>query len=763
MSMRNYRILDCVDRPRYVGVQVEKGGRSSFTRTLRRGLYRFRVVADASEFDWEGLYIILNEFGNRNVRTGPWDFDLTRKNIPLVPAYRVYLNERRIGLWMFQRPSCTNIEEMTLEGEFGLLIEKEEKYTIRLEPYNAPKIYWNEVLFEIDTDDQLQPPFADGLATLERNWFWQYREQSAWVELQRKLETFGAFLAAPLAQSLAAGSAASSTPIIAGYEAKKTTELDIPILIADYRLNANRESLAATRILLENLLARPAWGNPEEDGYGHNGDMAAAYSICAAVQAYNWLYDDIGDLREKLLSRLERQMDIFLEQAVLNRGYWGGSILQDHGMVSNTLFGFSAYGMLGHSARAPVWLSFAVPRIRRTLDALPSDGVVPHSSHHALHAYMESLSCYRQAHLYATGEDIFESARIQVIPEAIRATLHEPSMRYLRTCCAAELQPLLYSGPFLAQLACDYQDAGALRLLRLIARHNRFDAHNHPRRLFSRYLGPLYSLMVLDERVETVAEPEPLETRLVLFADSGFALYRNMERDIMFGIACGPPVSHNSYFRARGPCDRLRGPAVSGTFTLVARGKKLIHQAPGGYRARSALGNVLLIDGKGQRYDKGLPMGEMAALWDGEDIESVRYDPRTGIGQVVLNLLPAYGKEHRLSRYQRRFQFRSNGDILLQDILVSEALHEYTWLFHTFASNAITGEGDVYTFAGEDAEVRITFLNPNEKLVSRAAETDIVWSYSMRAGKRCSNVAYRMPAEAGLTVAEFLLQVEYRS
>ncbi|MCF7855377.1 MAG: hypothetical protein K9N51_11315, partial [Candidatus Pacebacteria bacterium] len=83
----------------------KRGQGCGITFDAPAGLYQVSVVADARDFDWDELYIRLDRYHNDNVLTGPWDFNLLEDNPPLVPAYWVDLDGRRLGLWYFQRVS----------------------------------------------------------------------------------------------------------------------------------------------------------------------------------------------------------------------------------------------------------------------------------------------------------------------------------------------------------------------------------------------------------------------------------------------------------------------------------------------------------------------------------------------------------------------------------------------------------------------------------------------------------------------------------
>ena len=115
---------------------------------LAPGLYKLTVDGDASGFNWEELYVTMDRHGNVNQRTGPWDFDERNASTPLVPAYWVWRNGRKVGLWYFSRPSFQQVRAKRLKGEAQFWIEQEDDYEFRFEPYRKFTIEWAGVRFD---------------------------------------------------------------------------------------------------------------------------------------------------------------------------------------------------------------------------------------------------------------------------------------------------------------------------------------------------------------------------------------------------------------------------------------------------------------------------------------------------------------------------------------------------------------------------------------------------------------------------------------
>ncbi|MBI4024806.1 MAG: hypothetical protein HY360_07470 [Verrucomicrobia bacterium] len=62
--------------------------------------------------------------------------------------------------------------------------------------------------------------------------------------------------------------------------------------------------------------------------------------------------------------------NIFLELALLNRDYWGGSILQDHGRRALIAFAAAAVHLIGIIPEAHRWLSYAMHYVQRSTQVM---------------------------------------------------------------------------------------------------------------------------------------------------------------------------------------------------------------------------------------------------------------------------------------------------------------------------------------------------------------------------------------------------------
>jgi len=756
MSSTDFRLLDLVDRPCYRDIHVGPDGRFAFRRRLTPGLYRLSVTADASGFDWDRLYLVLDQFGHEGQKSGPWNFRFDGDRSVIGPCYTVTLDGRRLDRWRFARPTCRHIEQRIMEGVMGLRITEAGEHTLVFEPTHPFTLHWRDVRFEVEPEDVLIPQRAPA-SSLSNNWLWQLGRPEVWARLQGFLDRVGRRFRRPVAQGAAHARTATRNPSYKRSDRRLVWEDALPLLIADYRLNGERASCGKAIEFVEAVLDAPLeWG-----------DIVAGYRCRNAAIALNWLYDELGDRRDPLRARLEAQMDRYMDHAILHRWIWGASLMQDHGIRAFFPFGVAAFGLLGHSTRTAEWLGYVLPRVERMIRARPTDGTITFESYHKLQLYADHLALYREAHLVATGEDLYRHARLRETVRYLRAVLHEPTRRYLHPCPRGDLRPFYAAALYFTQLARDSADRDARHLLDLVTASPVGEdvaagRAEHDFRDLRYYEGQLFAALSADERIESVGPAPPVRTGIDWFDDSGYAVYRNVERDVMLGVVCGPPISRTTYAVATSAQDRMVPAYINGTFVLTANGRRLIHSAEGGYRMHGGIGNILFIDGRGQRHDHGVPMADLGAMYEGEAIESVLFNPATGEGHILLNLRPAYDDDRRILRYLRRFRFDAAGDVLLEDILESDAPHRYTWRFNTFRDHALSADGLRYEIVRPDGpRASIEPLDAPEGLTATTGPTDTLWSYGDDVGgRKCHHIDYTLDAPAGLTAVAFRLRVE---
>ena len=648
--------------------------------TAEHGLYRLTIESNASKYDWKSLYLCSNLFGNVDPRTGPWDFNLLDNNRPLLPAYWVWLDGKKLGLWYVNRPSVAQIQTKRFKGELGFKIQESGKHELRLEPYQPFEIEWDNVLLEHEWEDTWEPQqicepaaklFPD---TMPQNILTEYFHASVnWAKSEFDFDKWG------------------------------VSGLQLPIQIAAWHWLKDKEALQKASAAIEYYLSLSAWGNQKEDGYGHNGDMGAAKLLCGMAVVLRWLPKKLEHLRNRLIEKIKMQGNLFLEQTLLHRGHWGGAILQDNGYQSLIWFATAAYICKGLIENAEEWLAFIVPRTKRCFAAMPTDGVVAATNYHTLATYIDHIIIFRELHLLATGIDVYQNKCISSIPSTTRVlcvserslspslpefaglTHYEKGFGLLaHPSPLGDLMPYDGAVGFFAQMS---DDADAQWLLeQILCRHKR------RQKLYPFYDGHLqknWLWAMLFFRPKECNKPplsvvkkqkEPMESSDITtdwFKDSGVAALR-LHGSLVVS-KCGAPTSLTSYKNTTNCTDRMCFAPLAGNFVFIHKGRKILHGTNSRYRIRTLHGNVLLVDGRGQRDDIGMPMSQPDAPYYGEKILGILDNKG-----VEMDITPAYDN---LLYYTRTIGLSGKGIFWLQDRVMTDKPRQFTWLFHSYKRN----------------------------------------------------------------------------
>ena len=718
-------LISTVRGPEQVPLESTEGGGFAFSLHLDPGLYRLSALADASGFDWDSLYYPLYLFGNTGQVTGPWDFDVRDRNRPLLPSYWVSRDGRRIGLWYLARPSVSDVQNRRLCGRTCFLIEEPGEHRFRFEPYREFRGDFPHMVFEREPDDLIIPVDLRGREPLEANWAWTYRHDEGWDGMRRALAAADSGYAALLDRIVAwaIGNGEGSVAQV------PVPTVGLVPLAAGFRLRGGGKLLGSALACIEAQLSRPAWGNPREDGYGHEGDMGAAFVLRDLALAYNWLYEHLGGLRERLRDALRLHGDRFLHNAFLQKDYWGGSVLQDHGFQSIPAFGSAAFAMLGHLPEAEKWLAFAVQRVLQSVEALPLDGVIPLSSYERLAIYTDNLTLFREGMRHATGKDILDRPTFSRTVDFLERALDPETRRVFGTSLGNQGVPFAGGAMFLNCMASKFRD-GRPAAMSALLREPLPDSVPDDGSQWAAHYSDVLGLLSYDPEVP----PAPLGGRkegLVWYEDSGVVLYHDRGSDLTLHARCGAHVNYAGYRRVTGPCDRIAIGPLAGHFALIIGGKVMLLLPERGYRTATNQGNCMLIDDKGQYGDIGYTMSLPQWTHRGEQIDVVRWDEVTGTGWARLNLAPAYPREAEVLSYTRDFLFfRGQRRMVCRDAVVLAAPKKLTWNFHTYRYRNIEriGKG-TYEMRDGDTVLRVQARGIPLPEEGGVEDTEVVWGY----------------------------------
>jgi hypothetical protein len=688
------------------------------------GLYQLSVIADARAFDWDELYVTMPEPHNRNQRTGPWDFSPVEQSKPLVPAYRVFIDDRSVGMWFFQRLTLVDIRRKRFRGRVAFEIEQPGRHTLRFEPFRPMAIRWQAAQLEIDPEESFEP--LPALKPAEGNVpAAKWRDAAFRDDLKSKLAATHAMYSKPLAWLFAwlyGEQRQEDIPMDARWTGDNA--YDIPLLVASQFLGGRDDGIEKALAVIDGYIDMPTWGNVNPDGYSHNGDMTAMAPLRNLAEAYHSIGDAMGDERRgRLVEKLRLQGDVFFEQMLLNRDYWGGSLLQDHGWKSAFGFANAALQLYGIVPQAERWLSVLLPRIRRMLDMAVDEGPAPSSSHRMPFLWMDEIALCRDVLLSLCDEDLLDRAPFQHSAKAIAALAHKDS----REDMAATGTIAIFN-----QIASKYRDPHAAWTAEqhLLLEPPRFITSTHRRAYVH---GILDGLLTYDPSVQ----PQPIERTprlLSYWPDLGMAHYRDDANDMTWSVQCGPPDGYGMWPKTVCPCDCLDGAPTAGHFSINLHSEPTIGSTENSYRLRTNAGNTLLIDGHGQRDDVGYPMSIPRQPYHGAHIAYCRFDEQAQRGVVTLDLTPAYDESLGVAMYQRQFRFEPNRRMVMRDRVVLDEPKTLSWLFHCREDRGPTRDGKLAMCIGGETKLRIEPAGPHLNLTANVAPTEVVYTYVSATG-----------------------------
>jgi hypothetical protein len=398
---------------------------------------------------------------------------------------------------------------------------------------------------------------------------------------------------------------------------------------------------------------------------------------------------------------------------------------------------------------------------------MPTDGVIPSSSHYTLHLYTDMVGHYRDALLGLTGKDLYADGKFRRIVDYLAATLHEPDM--VLVGWGRDRIHLVGGNAFLNAMASVHEDRRAAYIQKRLLDKKLDSFYAEPEEM-AYYNSVLWGLLSYDGKAEPADQIER-STAMHVWEDSGVVHYRDPVGEVVLSVKSGPPLGYNAYRRADGPCDRLGLGPDAGHFMIAVKGRPLLVTPDGGYRLSTDIRSCLLIGGNGQRDNIGYPMSVPSYRYAGEDIRSASWSEAAERGRIRLDLAAAYPDEAGIAVYKREFFVEKGKPIRMRDHIVLDEPQPLTWLFQTKRESGLRIEAGRSELGGtaNDAnapDVRgaegagglvLTCHAPDLTLNVSVAEAPVVWSYvSTNNFKPFDTIRYETAKAVRAAVVDFM-------
>ncbi|MCK5844068.1 MAG: heparinase II/III family protein, partial [Victivallales bacterium] len=418
------------------------------------------------------------------------------------------------------------------------------------------------------------------------------------------------------------------------------------------------------------------------------------------------------------------------------------------GFRSTLMVASAAINMLGYSSEAAASLEFLIPRMRRVLEKLPLDGYIPFAQYHTISLCVNALCEFRLAYLFASGNDVFDiTSAFGGIPCYILSTYDEQSMSVFTSCTRGDRKDFKDSLSFFMMTEEKYVCRISAYLRSCIMEHYLRESRG---KLSPSVLATIPSAILAWNGTEFTSSAKPEFEALNVFQDGGGVHYRFDPARFTVAVMCHPNApSHHSIGTDMNSTDRALSNPSSGAFSVAVGDEVLIQNAESGYRTGSELGNVLLVDGRGQIGDVGYPMGVPMRRWRGDRIQSWRTAEDGDGGFARLLLTAAYPDESGVLRYTRDFHF-DGASTRVVDTVVSSEKHNFEYRFNTYQDHDIERLSDTeFVIRGAEAALNLSISSADWDV--SIADTDVVWSYvNEHDGRPFKHlrIALRKPVEA---------------
>lgn len=468
-----------------------------------------------------------------------------------------------------------------------------------------------------------------------------------------------------------------------------------------YKITGEQKYLDAAKKYMDAAVSYDIWG------YAYNKpnvDLAAGHLLYGMGWAYDLLYDDLTaaektKYREKLIKQARLLYDFFKPKNGKTYAY-----SQNHTFIPISGLAVTAYALYDETPEAKEWAALSRAIFDRVLATYTEDGYFYESMEYWIFS-TPWLIHYMDAHLHATGENLYETTPGFRLAHRYVAHITLPGAEFNFDFGD------IYAGPVTrARKGNDYEReriAGKFRtnyniLYNLASRYGNGEAHGVADWLKAKgqvNAEEVWTFIWFDEKQKPIAiEQQP---RFHYFADHETVFWRSSWADdaTAWAFKCGPPEGHAATEKVKKfPDWRLSSGHAhpdAGSFIIWANGKYLTGDSGYAGVPLTEHHNTLVFDGRGQAKEgKGHDAFAGVSYDTLNQIRLTKVNFKDNKVSITADVTAAYEPEVGVKRFIRQFDFAASGEFIVRDTVETDSpqtvvsyLHADNLIRETSANN----------------------------------------------------------------------------
>ncbi len=472
-----------------------------------------------------------------------------------------------------------------------------------------------------------------------------------------------------------------------------------------YKITGDKKYLDAAKKYMDAAVSYDVWG------YSYNKpnvDLAAGHLLYGMGWAYDLLYHDLTDAeREKYRNKLIKQARLLYEFFKPKSGKTY-AYSQNHTFIPISGLAVTAYALYGEVPEASDWAATSRAIFDRVLATYTEDGYFYESMEYWIFS-TPWLVHYMDAHLHATGENLYESTPGMRLAHKYVAHISLPGAEFNFDFGD------IYAGPVTrSRKGNDYERErlnGRFRtnyniLYNLANRYGNPEAQGVADWLKSKgqvNAEEFWTFIWYNPQVKAVPINEQPTSHY--FKDHEVVFWRSSWKDdaTAFAFKAGPPEGHAATAKIkRFPDWRLSSGHAhpdAGSFIIWSNGKYLTGDSGYAGVPMTEHHNTVVIGGKGQGRE-----GEGHDAFAGVSYEAMNkiglrdVKLSTSAVSLIADLAPAYEPNVGVVNFIRKFEFKSPGEFIIEDSIKTDSPKAVTSYLHS--DNSITEKDGQFEFEG---------------------------------------------------------------